>query len=82
MNINEINTIYNIYEHNKIKLFGHYFAERNKNNSKIIIDGKEDELKEFKTLSFSFLRKKININKLEIKLKEMINVSNISSMLN
>jgi len=26
MNINEINTIYNIYEHNKIKLFGHDFV--------------------------------------------------------
>jgi len=50
MNINEINTIYNIYDHNKIKLFGHDFAEKNKNNSKIIINGKEDDLK--------FLRKK------------------------
>jgi len=58
MNINEINTIYKIYEYNKIKLFGHDFEERNKKNCKIIIDGKKDELKEYKTLSFSFLRKK------------------------
>ena len=50
MNINEINTIYNINDHNKIKFFGHDFSEKNKNNSKIIINGKEDELK--------FLRKK------------------------
>ena len=56
--------------------------ERNKNNSQIIIDGKKDELKEYKTLLFSFLRKKININKLEIKLKEMINVPNMSSKFN
>ena len=54
MNINVINTIYNIYDDNKIKLFGHDFVERNKNNCKVIFDGKEEELKEYKTLSFSF----------------------------
>jgi len=45
---------YYINDHNKIKLFGHDFAEKNKNNNKIIINGKEDELKEYKAYHFHF----------------------------
>jgi len=59
MNINEINIIYNNNDDNKIQLFGYDFVERNKNNCKIIINGKEDELKEYKTFSL-FSKKKIN----------------------
>ena len=74
MNINEINLIYKV--DNKIKLFGHDFVERNRNNCKIIINGKEDELKEYKT--FSLFSKKID--KLEIKLKGINNITDMSYM--
>ena len=40
MNINEINIIYNNNDDNKIQIFGHNFVQRNKNNCKIIINGK------------------------------------------
>jgi len=58
MNINEINTIYNIYDDNKIKLFGHDFVERNKNNCKVIFDGKEDEFKKKNIKHYHFHFKK------------------------
>jgi len=59
MNINEINIIYNNNDDNKIKLFGKDFVETNKNNCKIVINGKEDELKEYKEFkTFSFFNKK------------------------
>ena len=57
MNINEINIIYNNNDDNKIQLFGYDFVERNKNNCMIITNGKEDELKEYKTFSL-FSKKK------------------------
>ena len=76
MNINEINIIYNNIDNDEIKLFGLDFVERNKNNCKIIINGKEEELKEYKT--FSLFSKKIN--KLEIKLKGIMNITNMSCM--
>ena len=40
LNINEINIIYNNNDNNKIQIFGHNFVQRNKNNCKIIINGK------------------------------------------
>jgi len=75
MNINEINIIYKVFD-NKTQLFGHDFVDKNKNNCKIIINGKEDELKEHKT--FSLFSKKIN--KLEIKLKGIMNITDMSYM--
>ena len=74
MNINEINLIYKV--DNKIKLFGHDFVDRNRKNCKIIINGKEDELKEYKT--FSLFKKKIE--KLEIKLKGINHITDMSYM--
>jgi hypothetical protein len=62
MNINEINIIYKVNDNNKVKLFGETFVKNNKNNCKIIINGEEEELKEYKT--FSWFSKKID--KLEI----------------
>ena len=75
MNINEINIIYKV-DNNKIKLFDENFVERNKKNCKIIINGKEDELKAYK--NFGFFTKKID--KLEIKLKGIMNISNMNDM--
>ena len=47
MNIDEINIKYKIEEKDKtINLFGRGFVENNKNNCKLIINGKEKELKE------------------------------------
>ena len=74
MNINEIYLIYKV--DNKIKLFGHDFVDRNRKNCKIIINGKEDELKEYKT--FSLFKKKIE--KLEIKLKGINHITDMSYM--
>ena len=50
--------------------------KNNKNNCKIIINGEEEELKEYKT--FLWFSKKIN--KLEIKLKGIMNITNMSDM--
>jgi len=74
-NINEINIIYNVDDY-QIKLFGHDFVERNKNNFKIIINRDEEDLKEYKTFSW-FSKKR---DKLEIKLKGIKYITNISGM--
>ena len=59
----------------KIKLFGEKFIENNKNNCKIIIDNKEQDLIEYL---------KINKNKkiLKIKLKKIKAITNMSYMFN
>ena len=44
MNHDEINIIYNIKDKKKVKLFCYNFVERNKNNLKLIIDGKKQDL--------------------------------------
>jgi len=75
MNINEINIIYKV-ENKKIKLFGENFVEINKNNCKIIINEREDELKVYKNLGI-FDKKK---DKLEIKLKGIMNIANMNNM--
>ena len=58
----------------EIKLFGEKFIENNKNNCKIIIDNKEQDLIEYL---------KINKNEkiLKIKLKEIKTITNMSYML-
>jgi len=76
MNINEIKIIYKINDNGKIQLFGEKFVERNKNNCKIIINGKEEELKKYKL--FPLFNKKID--NLEIKLKGIMNITNMSDM--
>ena len=75
MNIDEINIIYNIKGKNEVRLFGDGFVERNKNNLKLIIEEKEQNLISNYKL--------INNNKdiLKIKLKGITNVTNMSYML-
>ena len=79
MNYDEINIIYKAKENdNEVKIFGSDFVERNKNRCKIIYEGKEEELKEKKEIYTSWFSTKIN--KLEIKLKGILNITDISGM--
>ena len=83
LNINNTNEMIIIYKINgkdnqdedkyEIKLFGEKFIENNKNNCKIIIDNKEQDLIEYL---------KINKNEkiLKIKLKEIKTITNMSYM--
>ena len=77
-NISIINIIYNINEKDKeygyINIFGSEFVKNNKNICKMIIDNKEYEI------SDKYNIKSYNKNKLEIKLKGINNVTNMSSM--
>ena len=77
--ISIINIIYNINEKDKkydyINIFGSQFVENNKNICKMIIDNKEYEISE------KYNIKSYNKNKLEIKLKGINNVINMSIML-
>ena len=77
MNIDEINIIYKVND-NKIKLFGNNFVKNNKNNCKLIIDGKEEELKEFYNLGLS----SANRNTLEVKLKNITKITNMNNIFN
>ena len=79
MNFDEINIIYKVNkDDNEIKIFDSNFVERNKNKCKIIYEGKEEELKEKMIIKSSWFSKKIN--KLEIKLKGILNITDISDM--
>jgi DNA polymerase III epsilon subunit-like protein len=75
MNIDEIRIIYKV-NNGEIKLFGNDFVKNNKNNCKLIIDGKEQELKEF--YKFSLFGEKKSI--LEIKLKNITKITNMSNI--
>ena len=77
MNIDEINIIYKV-EDIEVKLFGDTFVKNNKNNCKLIVDGKEQELKTYYTFGFFSTKK----DTLEIKLKGITNITNISLMFN
>ena len=77
-NFIEINIVYKINENKtneKIKIFGEKFVEKNKNISKIIIDGKEREL-----VSFIEYDNKNHNKKLQIKLKISDKVNNLNYM--
>ena len=75
MNIDEINIKYKIEEKDKaIKLFGSSFVENNKKNCKLIINGKEKELKEM--YNFGLFNTKKDF--LEIKLKGITDITNMS----
>ena len=71
--INEMTIEYIIKKENKIKLFGKKFITNNKNNCKIIIDNKEEDIIEYL---------KVNKNEkiLKIKLKEIKTITNMSYM--
>ena len=75
MNIDEIKIIYKVKD-NEVKLFGKDFVKRYKNNCKLIIDGKEQELKEY--YSFGIFSSKKDI--LEIKLKGITNITYMNGM--
>ena len=75
MNIDEIKIIYKVKD-NEVRLFDEDFVKRNKNNCKLIIDGKEQELNE--KYSFGWFSSKKDI--LEIKLKGITNITNMSGM--
>ena len=72
--ITEINIIYNIKNKEYIRLFGAEFVENNKNICKMIIDNKVYEIKK------DYNVKIYNNNKLEIKLKGVNNITNMSYM--
>ena len=76
--ISFINIIYNINEKDKeygyIKIFGSEFVKNNINKCKILLDNKEYEISE------KYYIQSYNKNKLEIKLKRIDNVTNMSYM--
>ena len=74
ININEITMIYNINNENKIKILDEDFIKNNKDKCKIIYENKEYDLIE----EFNINNK--NINKLEIKLYGINNITNMNSM--
>ena len=77
MNIDEINIIYKAKE-KEIKLFDEDFVKNNKNNCRLIINGKEQDLKEKYTFGLFSTKKEV----LEIKLKGITNITNMSGMFN
>ena len=74
--LNEMTIIYNIKNKNEIKLFGREFIKNNKNNCKIIIENKEQDIIEYLVIN----EKIKNKEKLEIKLKEIKTITNMSHM--
>ena len=76
MNIDEINIIYNTRGSKEIRLFGVKFVDRYKKCCKLIIGGKDIELKD--KYSFGLFSNKKE--KLEIKLKGITNITNMSYM--
>ena len=74
--LNSMTILYNIKDKNRIKLFGSKFIENNKNNCKIIIEKKEQDLIEYLDINQNMKNKEI----LEIKLKEIKSITNMSYM--
>ena len=75
MNIDEINLTYKV-EDDEVKLFSKIFVENNMNNCKLLINGKEQELKD--TYTFGLFKTKKDI--LEIKLKGITKITNMCGM--
>ena len=80
-NINKIlditEIIYKSNKEEKVRIFGYEFVNNNKENCKIIYNGKEFELKEY----FNDIDEEYNNkNDIKIKLKGIHNVTNMSSM--
>ena len=72
--ISEINIIYDVNRESNNRIFGSEFVKNNKNICKMIIDNKEYEITE------KYKVKRKNNNKLEIKLKGIDNVTDMSYM--
>ena len=75
MNIDEINIIYKV-TNKEVKLFNESFIKKNKNNCKLIINEKEQELKE--KYNFGLFSSKKDT--LKIKLKGITNIINAADM--
>ena len=75
MNHDEINLIYNIKGLKELYLFGANFVSKNKNNLKIIIDGKEQDI-----IYKYNIENNNNKDILEIKLKGITNVTYMNNM--
>ena len=75
--INEIVIKYKIGKENRIRVFGDTFVENNKSNFKMVIDNKDYEID-----SFYNVENKRESDILEIKLKQINNVTNLSFMFN
>ena len=79
MNFDEINIIYKVDENdNEIKLFDSDFVERHKNKCKLIYEGQEEELKEKMEIYTSWFGTRID--NLNIKLKGILNITDMSNM--
>jgi len=76
---NEISIKYNIKDENRIRLFGSKFIENNKNNCKIIIENKEQEIIEYLDITEYKIKNK---ELLEIKLREIKTITDMSHMFN
>jgi len=72
--ISEINIIYDINNQKNIRIFGSKFVKNNRNICKMIIDNKEYEITD------EYKVKSNDNNKLQIKLKGIDNITNISYM--
>ena len=77
MNFDEITLVYNVKNKKEIQLFGDTFVERYKGKCKIIINGVEQELKNIHYFGMFF---GTNQEILEIKLKGIKNITNMSCM--
>jgi len=77
MNIDEITIIYKVKDKKEVKLFGDNFVKGNKKNCKLIIEGKEQELKEMHSLGIFFGTDK---DYFEIKLKGITNITKMNKM--
>ena len=76
----EIKIKYKISEEENIRIFGDEFVNNNKNLCKIIINGKEEELCPFYNTKNINLKKDKNDKILQIKLKGINNITNMSNM--
>ena len=74
--LNEIKIIYDIKNKDKINLFGENFIKNNKGKCKIIIDNKEQDIIEELNINDNLKKK----DKLEIKIKEIKTITDISYM--
>ena len=80
-NNDEITMIYDIYscKSTKLKIFGEEFVNNNEDNCSIILEGEEKELEEYIYLPFNKRERKLKM-KVEIKLKGINNINNLSSL--
>ena len=72
--INKMTIIYNINNQNRIKIFGKYFVENNKNNCNLIINSIKQELTDYIEI------KEKEQKHLEIKLIESNIITNMYAM--